>query len=545
ISSFAVLNDADIKHNVQNLRDKYVEKGFYLAQIDPKIEEVESDLVDLTFEITENRKVVVQSLEITGNDHLPDRKVRRFLQTKQGGIVPWLTGAGTFDELNLENDVQIVRSVFMEEGFVDVEVSPPKVYLSPDKRFIYITIHVNEGPLYTIGSVRTQGDFVAEEGLTEGAVLQVAAGDTAETVRDRWESSRSDGWDTPRERGLVTLGERHPPLTPGDTFKLTTLQVTMQEISDLYGDQGYAFVNVVPLTETDAETRIVDITFDIQKGEKVRIGRIDIAGNDPTFDKVIRREIPINEGETYAGSSIQEGRERLQRLGFFEDVRISTPRGSASDVLDMKVEVVEQPTGSFSVGAGFSSLEDFLFTTNVSKNNFLGLGYVMSAAANISSKRQQWNVSMFDPYFLDSRWTLKVDGYSIARSFMENEYQRGGAMAVGRYLDPRDDVRLVFDYTMEDSGLTSLDAYKKRLLGGQLYRNGLTSTGGLSLNIDKRNNRINATRGIFSSLSADLSGGFLQDDGTILSLFGGDFNFYELKLNFRGYHPVSPTGDWL
>jgi outer membrane protein insertion porin family len=282
----------------------------------------------------------------------------------------------------------------------------------------------------------------------------------------------------------------------------------------------------------------VDVRFDISTGYKMWIGQIDISGNDPTFDKVVRREIPINEGELYSTSKINEGRARLNRLGFFEEVNISTPQGRDDKTLDMKVDVTERPTGSFSVGAGFSNLENFVFTANVSKNNFLGLGYIMSAAANVSGKRQQGNVSLFDPYFLDSRWTLRLETHSISRQFIEDEYQRGGSFAIGRYLDARDDMRLEMIYTIEDTGLTSIDAYKARLLGGQLYKNGLSSSGGLALMVDKRNNRVNATKGIYSSLSSTLTGGWRTNDQEVLSLFGGDFNFYELKANLRTYYPL-------
>jgi outer membrane protein insertion porin family len=312
----------------------------------------------------------------------------------------------------------------------------------------------------------------------------------------------------------------------------------MQQSADLYGDEGYAFTNVVPQTDPHPEEGVVDIRFDIGKGDKMWIGKIDITGNDPTFDKVVRREIPLNEGELYSTSKLNEARARLQRLGFFEEVNISTPRGADDKTLDMKVDVVEQPTGSFSVGAGFSNLENFVFTANVSKNNFLGLGYIMSSAANVSSKRQQGNFQIFDPYFLDSRWTLRLDAYSISRQFIEDEYQRGGSFAIGRYLDARDDTRLEVIYTIEDTGLTSIDPYKALLFGGQMYKNGLASSGGLALNVDKRNNRINATKGVFASLSSTLTGGWRVDDEHVFSMFGGDFNFYELKANVRTYYPL-------
>lgn len=553
IQAFSVLNQAAVQDNVRRIREKYLEKGYYLVQVEPILRDLGNDLVELTFEVTENRKVVVQRVDIAGNDAVPDRKIKRFLSTRAGGILPWLTNSGTFIEANLDNDVQILKSVYLEEGYVNVKVGKPLAWLSPDKRSIYVSYSVDEGPRFKLGKIKVDGDYVAEEGLTQDAVQQILDGDTAATVRQRWDRAKKkygdapvpETWDDEATNRPLEFNERTPGLETGDWFKLSVFNLVRQEITDLYGDQGYAFANVTPLTDADEEANVVDLTFDIQRGDKVRIGRIDITGNDPTYDKVVRREIPINEGEIYSGSSLKEARQRLERLGFFEEVKISTPRGSKADELDMKVEVTEQPTGSFSVGAGFSNLENFVFTMNVSKNNFLGRGYVMSAAINASGKRQQGNLQLFDPYFLDSRWTLRVNGFSISRQFIEDEYQRGFSFAVGRYLDRRDDMRMELDWTYEDTGLTSVDAYKEKLLGGQMYRNGRTSTTGLSLVVDKRNNRINATRGIFASATTSLSGGFRTNDEQVLSLFGGDFNFAEAKANVRAYHPLSPKGEWL
>ncbi len=553
IKPFSVLNQAEVKRNIRRIRDKYLEKGYYLVEIEPVIRDLGGDLVELSFDITENKKVVVQRIDINGNDNLADGKIKRYLTTKAGGIAPWLTNSGTFIEENLDNDVQIIRSVYLEEGYVNVKVSKPQAWLSPDKRSIYVSFDVEEGPRFRLGKIKIDGDFVPEEGLTHGAVQQIIDGDVASTVRERWERARKragdapvpDTWDDSADTRPFEFNERTPGMDTGDWFKLSVFNQVRQEITDLYGDQGYAFANVVPLNDDDPEAKVVDITFNISKGDKVRIGRIDITGNDPTFDKVVRREIPINEGDYYSGTALKEARQRLERLGFFEDVKISTPRGAKADELDMKVEVSEQPTGSFSVGAGFSNLENFIFTMNVSKNNFLGRGYVMSAAVNLSGSRQQGNVQLFDPYFLDSRWTLRVNGFAISRQYVEDEYQRGFSFAVGRYMDRRDDIRLELDYTFEDTGLTSIDAYKAKLFGGELYRNGTTSTTGLSLVVDKRNNRVNATRGLYLSATTALSGGFRVSDQDVVSLFGGDFNFVESKMNLRLYRPVSPKGEWL
>ena len=544
IQPYSVLNDSDISANQQRIRDLYIEKGYFLAEVDPVLVEVGDDQVELTFDIVENRKVIVQSIDITGNTGVPDRKIKRFLQTREGGIAPWLTSAGAFNWQNLDADMMIIKSVFLEEGYVDAQIGEPKVYLSPDKRYIYITIHVDEGTRYKLGHIRADGDWIEDEGLTEDAVMDLVRGATVKEVQDDRERR------FPKLRRVFDYSQDQSvpatPLETGDWFKLSDVQTGMQRISDLYADQGYAFVNVYPDTRTDPESELVDITFLISKGEKVRIGRINITGNDPTWDKVVRREIPINEGEIYNGSQIREARQRLERLGFFEEVRITTPRGAGADVLDMNVDVVEQPTGSFSVGMGFSNLENFVLTGSVSKQNFLGLGYIMNAAINWSSLRQQWNLSFFDPYLLDTRWTLKVDGFSISQQYVEDQYQRGGGLAVGRYLDRRDDWRLTANYTLEDVGLTQISPYQAHLFGGQLYRNGLTSTVGLNLNVDKRDNRIKATKGLYASASTELSGGFrLGDSDEVANLLGGEFMLWENRLNVRWFQPVIPNKDIL
>ncbi len=551
IEPFTVPSDSRIASNVRAIRDKYLEKGYFLVEITPVMEPVGDGLVELTFEIVENRKVVVQSVDITGNEGVPDAKIRRYMQTRPGGIVPWLTSKGTYIQENLEADVYAVRSVFLEEGYVEVQVDAPKVYLSPDKRYIYVDIHVTEGPKYQLGEVKVQGTFIPNEGLTVGSVTAVLDGATLKDVQAAHAAdivagvTVDDAWSPDVKRRLFDFSGDSTPLRPGDDFRLTTMQAAIQRVTDLYGDQGYAFANVVPLTATNPETRIVDITFDVQPGEKMRIGRINITGNDPTFDKVIRREIPINEGEIYRGSAIRESRARLDRLGYFEKVDISTPRGDGADVLDMNVDVTERPTGSFSVGAGYGSLDSWMFTANIQKANFIGLGYLMSLAVTWSPRTKNVNVSFADPHVLDTNWTGRIDGYYVQQEYLEDQYQRGGKLEIGRYLDERNDIRLGVNYTFEDVGILSLDDYKKRLYGGELYRNGLTSSVGLVFEVDKRNNRISATRGVKFSASSELAGGFRLDEETRLNLFGGDFNLWETQANFRFYQPVVQKGDWL
>jgi outer membrane protein insertion porin family len=538
---FGVLNEAKLASTIAKLRAKYVEKGFYLAQIEPVVTPVGENRVELTFQITENRKVLVQRIDFVGNEEVADRKIKKYMQTREGGFAPWLTQAGTFDRNKLEADQQTVQYVFLEEGYLDAKVDPAKVYLSPDKRFIYVSFHLVEGERYDVGSVTASGDFYAEEGLTRDAVMQIVDGRlVADIQEEQWRAA--EGKKAPPKKSYQRRGVR---LQSGDAFKYTTMSQVMENISRLYKDQGYAYVNVVPQTLPNPTTQTVDIDLAIDRGDKMRIGKVHISGNDPTFDKVVRREVVINEGDTYRGTLLDASRFRLMRLGFFEDVKITEGRGEQPGEIDLNVKVTEQPTGSFSLGLGYSNYERLAVNGSIQKNNFLGLGYNLSAQVNWSRLRRQASVSFFDPYFLDSRWTMSIDGYWTEQRFQLNQYQRGASLSVGRYLDRRNDVTLRMKYTLEDVGILSLDAYRQRMLGGELFRNGVTSRIGMSLTVDRRNNRIMPTKGVLANAEVSLVGGFRVSPDRVLNLLGGDFNFVELNLNFRWYQPLIPKSDML
>lgn len=541
LRSFNVLNTADINRNVKRIRDLYVEKGYYLVEVEPEIEYISDDQVDVVFRITENRKVVVQKVEFVGNEEVPRRKLKRGLEVKEGGIMPWLGSAGTFDRTKLDTDRLRIQSMLYELGHLDAEVDPPKVFLSPDKRFIYISYQIDEGPRYDQGKFAVVGDFVEEEGLTPENVRRIASGTPVLVLQEElWRRAN----DKPDRLRLLRI--RAAAFEQGEPFRYSLIRTGMgggiaENIEAFYQDQGYAFASVEAIPYSNPRTGQADVVFRIDKGSKYQIGLIDVRGNDATIDTVIRREMQVDEGDLYRGARIQASRARVGRLGFFEDVSIDTPRGSAPDVLDLKVNVRERPTGSFSMGMGFSSFEQFVLTGSISKANFLGRGYMVNAMINWSAIRRQGNLGFFDPYFLNSRWTLSVNGYSINQQFQLNEYMRGGSVEVGRYLDRADDYRLALQYTIADVGLISLDPYRSQLLGGDLYRNGLTSTLGLNLMMDRRNNRMMGTKGTFTSVSTNLTGGFRTGEDSVLRLLGGQFNFFEVRANFRAYYPLIPS----
>lgn len=539
--AFGVLNDAKVADLKRRIREKYVEKGFYLVQVDVDINKVGKNQVDVVYKITENRKVIIQRITFTGNDNIPDRKIRRFLQTKEGGPAPWLTNTGTFDRDILEIDQQRAMLPFLEEGFADVRIDPPKVYLSPDKRFIYVSFHVVEGPRYTIGNVRVVGDLVPEEGLGEDEVMQIIGGRSVIDIQeDQWRLANGK---PPAKRVIVG---RRTSVEPGDQYAYSAVGQVQEAIEALFKDRGYAFATVTPNPITNKEDRTVDLVYQVDKGDRMRIGRIHIQGNDPTIDKVVRREIEINEGELFNGSRIESSRFRIGRLGYFEpDVGRAIEPGQEPGTVDVTFKVAERPTGSFSLGLGYSSIERLALQGSIAKQNFLGLGFDLNAQVNWSALRRFASVSFFEPFLLDSRWTLMVNLFWQEQAFILNEYRRGGSLGIGRYLDPRNQLLLQVEYSVQDVGLNALDSYRQSLYGGALFRNGLTSTVRTYLRFDRRNNMVAPTKGIYAEASASLTGGFRTGPDQVISLLGGDFNMAEVQGNLRFYQPVIPNSEML
>ena len=521
IKPFSILDEARVRSTQRKIEELYLDKGFFLAEVETTLEGGSNNEVTVKYTVREGRKVLVKQIDIVGNDALTDGYIKQRLQTKGAGILPGIGQAGTYRREVLETDTEIIAYLYSAFGYVDVQVSQPEVFLSPDKRWVYATIHVEEGEQYRVGTIEVQGD-----------PLDV----------------REDGHVVPFDE-LMELVKT----TPGEVYNRIQVAEDVQRLVDRYSSEGYAFANVIPLPRQDRERKVIDLVFDVQKGNVIYLEDVVITGNLATWDKTIRREVALIEGSVFRGSEIERTRRRLERLGYFEDIKITTPRGVDADTLDLAIDVTEKPTGTFSLGAGFSSVESFVFTANVSRANFLGLGYTMALSANLSLGRNlrerglfrgensQQNISfqIFDPYFLDSRWTASLSVFAINRTYLLSEFSRGMNIAFGHYLDKgNDDAQFSLRYGVETVGLTALRPAQKQAYGGQLYRSGTKSSLTASLIIDKRDNRIAPTKGWYFTTSAELAGGFRISEDQVLNILGGDFRFARLQLNLRGYYPL-------
>jgi outer membrane protein insertion porin family len=467
VKALTILDLDAVRRTQKKIQEKYIDKGYFLAEVGHEIASVEGGQVDVIFVIDENSKVMVKDIVFLGAEKVPAAQLKDVMITKEGGYLSFLTGEGTYREEAFQRDLAVIQATYYDEGFINVRVDKPTVALSADKRDIFITIKVTEGERYDIGKIDFAGDLVVPK-------EELAA--------------------------LMKSGT-------GRHFSRTELGQDIQAITDVYYDRGYAYANINPVTAVNADAKTVDLTFDVQKGPQVTIERIDIVGNTKTRDKVIRREMRVYEGELYSGTGVRRSKERVTALGFFETVEVTQRPGSREDSIIIQAEVKEKATGTFQVGLGFSNVENFIFTAQVSQNNFLGWGQSVSASAQISSLRSLVQLSFFDPYFLDTNFLLSADFFRVEADYVDFTRQStGGNLSLGYQVI--EDLLVNVGYSQEHVNVSASQDFGGVLLANR-FLSGVTSSVRLSLTYDKRNNRLFPSKGFIHYGSVEYAPPFL------------------------------------
>lgn len=473
---------AESKRKIQEL---YQQEGYPDAFVETETRQ-KGNQRQLVFKINEKDASTVREVRFEGNEVFSDGSLRRTIRTKKKGFLSFLTGSGKFREDALEADVALITYKYLDKGYLRVRVGTPKVEYSEEKEGLILTFYIDEGQQYRVGDISFTGDILTTE------------------------NELAKQFDTLK----------------GNVYRQSILEKDLSKVQELYGSQGYAFANILPQPQINDSDLTADIVIQIEKGQKVFIERINITGNTITRDKVIRRELKIVENSLYNEKLLRLSKQKLEQLGYFESVEVSTPRGSSDDQLVLNINVKEKPTGTFSVGAGFSSAESFLFTASVAKNNFFGLGISGSITAEVSGRRQQFSANLTDPYFLDSRFILNANAYRIATDF--NDFRRnsfGGGVSLGRRLF--DFSSFSVGYQIEDVSLSNFD-----LIVPQFFRDnadGLSSSAVASFTRDTRNNPLITTKGTYHNITLEYAG------------LGGDVNFFRVLANGRYYIPVWGT----
>lgn len=485
----SIFSQKDLDKSVAKIRKLYGDEGYYLAEVQPLVEKRSATDLSLTFKISEGEKILIRTISFDGNRAFSARKLRGIMETKEKWFLSWLTGAGTYKEEVLKNDAFLLSDHYLNNGYINVKVGEPVVRLTDAKDALEVSIGITEGDQYRVGGIDFKGDM------------------------------------------LVPAAELHKKLKsePGEVFSRATLRSDIFTLTDTYADKGYAFANVNPLTKPDPDKKSVDLTFDMEKGDLVYIERINVAGNPKTRDKVIRREMRVTEGELYSATGMKRSKQNLMNLGYFEEANVATAKGSAGNKLNVNVDVKEKPTGTFSIGGGYSSLDGFIGQGSVQQSNFLGLGLKANLSASFGGNSQTYAVGLTDPYFLDTKWTIGADVYRSERDY--SDYSRrltGGDIKAGYPIS--DFVGTFFMYKYEIKDIYNMNAaYAAFNATDPLnYPSGTTATSSIfgSITRNTTDYRLDPSTGMVNSLSAEYAG------------LGGDNRYARFVTDHTLFHPL-------
>lgn len=495
-----ILNPVKIRRGIDEVKKEYEKKGYLDADITYRTETTTAGETSLTFTIDEKEKVGIKELLFEGNVAFTADELRGVIATKQKNFLSRFLSTGVLNRDALKTDTERLTAYYYDNGYINVRIDEPKVERKEDG--LYVTLRIDEGEQFTIGEVGFTGDVPGGE---EEAKLR------------------------------ITLEE-------GKTFKASILRDDVFRLTGYFSDQGYAFVNVEPETAVNPEKKVVNIHYRVDKGPEVYVDRVEIAGNTKTRDKVIRRELRVEEQGLFSASALQLSKERVQRLGFFEDVNLATQRGAKNDLLNVLVDVKEAQTGAFSVGAGFNSSTSIVATARVQENNLMGRGQSLVIGASIGTRYKNSIVSFSDPYAFDTRFSLGGDLFDWRFAF--EDFDRSGTGAGLRtsyplvslgfesaWGYPLEDVYFGMNYQYEQSKISNFDDITPSAIRAE---RGKKTSGLVTPNFSRNtlNNPQDPTEGSFQQLSFGYAG------------LGGSTNYKKAELEARFFIPVYRSPSW-
>jgi outer membrane protein insertion porin family len=393
----SILNIYKIQNNIERIEGLYKEKNYHNVKVEYEITERDNNQADLIFKIEEGKKIRVKRILFSGNRAFKDKQLKKQMQTSEKGFFSWISGSGDLKREILNEDVARITAFYNNHGYTQTRVGEPKVEFKED--YIEITMKINEGPRFKVGEVDLEGDLL----LAKGKLLDILK------IKEEEYYSRQVV-----RRDIISL-------------------------IDLYSDEGYAYVDVSPRISENSEKLIVDITYVITKGKQVFFEEIIITGNRRTRDKVIRRELKVYEQGLFSGTRLKRSIRNLQRLDYFEDVKVNTSRGGDRDKMILKIDVEEKSTGSFTFGGGYSNTEKVFIMSSISQRNLFGRGQILDLRANWGAETQKYSLSFTEPWLFNIPLSAGFKIYNWDSDLDEYEKKSvGGSVRLGYP---------IFDYT--------------------------------------------------------------------------------------------------
>ncbi len=388
---------AQLDRAEQELKRQYINRSLYAAEVVTTVTPIERNRVNLTFTVVEGDPAKISEIRIVGNKVFDESRLRGLFDLDTGGWLSWYTKSDRYSRAKLNADIETLRSYYLTRGYLEFKVDSTQVAILPNKTDIAITINISEGERFVVSGVKLEGNFLGKD--------------------DEFKS-------------LVTI-------RPGQAYNADEVAKTTKAFTDYFGNFGFAFARVEARPEIDRINNRVSLVLQADPSRRAYVRKINVAGNNRTRDVVVRREFRQFEASWYDGDKIKLSRDRVDRLGYFSDVGIETQEVPGSpDQVDLTINVVEKPTGSLSLGAGFSSGDGLGLSFGLKQDNAFGSGNSLGVQINTSKINRVVVFNTTDPYFTPDGVSRTIDVYHKTTSpYQDQSYYQlvtsGGSLRFG------------------------------------------------------------------------------------------------------------------
>lgn len=486
----SIYTRTQVQNDVKRLLDLYRASGRYSATVTPKIVTLEQNRVNLVYEISEGTVSTIQKISFVGNEKFSDEALREAIRSSEQRWYHFLTSDDRYDADRVQYDQELLRRFYVSRGYADFQVKSAVTELTPDKQGFYLTFTLEEGKMYRFGDVK---------------------------LDNRLKGSDSK----PLEEAIQTKA--------GDIFNSNKMEDSVDKIVNLLGDQGFAFVDVNPDIDRDENNSIINLTYRINEGPRVYVERININGNVRTLDEVVRREFRLAEGDAYNTTKLKRSEQRINNLGYFENVKVAEKKGSAPDKIVLDTNLQERSTGELTFGVGFSTADGPLADVGIREKNLLGRGQDLRARVMAAAERQQIDFGFTEPYFMNRDVAAGFDLYRIEQDLrQESSFDRqttGGTLRANYALSER--WRHNVNYNLRETNITNVNPLASTYIKLQEGKT-VNSSVGHSFVFDGRDNRFDPTNGGYFRFSQEFAG------------IGGDSNYLRHELRSEYFIPVAP-----
>ena len=458
----SILNINTIQSDMRRIEELYKEKNFYNVKVKFNVYPQKENQADIEYEIDEGKKFHIDKIIFVGNSAFSAGKLKGLMGTSEESLLSWVTSAGDLNEENLSQDMASLASFYQNQGYIQARIGEPEIKF--EEAGIVITIRIVEGPQFKVGEVTMSGDLII-----------------------------------PPEQLLEKLKILEEEYYNRDILRLDVITLT-----DIYADEGYANVDIAPRIAQDPEQLVVNIAFDVAKGQQVYFEEIIISGNSKTRDKVIRRQLQVYEQELYGGRRLKRSIRNLYRLDYFEDIKVDTVKGSADDKMKLRIDVTEKNTGAFSFGAGYGNVEYLFLTASVSERNLFGRAQTLALKGQLGAKTRKFTLSFTEPWLFDIPLSAGVDIYNWNYNYSTYDKDSiGGKLRFGYPVIDFTRINLTYTYDIADIKNVSDDAANSiKNDAGEHIKSSLTTR----LRYDSRNDRFHPTQGSSHSGSYEFAG---------------------------------------